>query len=42
MDGPISQTEKSVEREQIRSNEQVLPTPAIDDLKKKVEIGETV
>jgi hypothetical protein len=26
----ISQTEKAVEREQIRPNEQVLPTPAIN------------
>ncbi len=25
----ISQTEKAVEREQIRSNEQILPTPAV-------------
>jgi hypothetical protein len=25
----ISQTEKAVEREQIRSNEQILPTPAL-------------
>jgi hypothetical protein len=27
----ISQTEKAVEREQIRSNEQVLPTPALNE-----------
>jgi hypothetical protein len=26
----ISQTEKAVEREQIRSNEQILPTPALN------------
>jgi hypothetical protein len=26
----ISQTEKAVEREQIRSNEQILPTPGLE------------
>ncbi len=28
----ISQTEKAVEREQIRSNEQILPTPGVCDI----------
>jgi hypothetical protein len=30
----ISQIEKAVEQEQIRSNEQILPTPGVESLKR--------
>jgi hypothetical protein len=35
----ISQTEKAVEREQIRSNEQVLPTPGIANIASTITIA---